>query len=439
MADESDNGSFELKLGGALDSIDEAGELGDFADILTTKYGRPREAMAFGDAVRTCFKKWSTREGRASRSESNWFYLLQLLVILPLYISLEPIEEGGFIGTIGWLVYAISCFGALIIFMPALMVNIRRLHDLGYSGWVIPAVFVISLMPLIGVLISLIYTLVLIIAPGDSGPNRYGPVPTNKYDPDAATLSVSETWEVLMEGHVSPDYGKESERSRIVTWLIIASSWVCAFIIFFLGYFFAGALELFGLSEDVSWELMGTLVYIAVLAMTVGYISWDGNLSRTLQMFKIGSFRIGLVLLIGLPFFITVIDILVNNIYDSLYILLIGTPSVPEIVYYVDDSEYNLVLALSFVSIVIAAPVVEEILFRGYVLDAIREIHGDTVAVLGSAVLFGLLHFEPYVVGMAAIGGVIYGWVRIKTGSLWSSIVSHMVWNFLAFLYIWYG
>ena len=165
----------------------------------------------------------------------------------------------------------------------------------------------------------------------------------------------------------------------------------------------------------------------------------DGNLSRTLQMFKIGSFRIGLVLLIGLPFFITVIDILVNNIYDSLYILLIGTPSVPEIVYYVDDSEYNLVLALSFVSIVIAAPVVEEILFRGYVLDAIREIHGDTVAVLGSAVLFGLLHFEPYVVGMAAIGGVIYGWVRIKTGSLWPSIVSHMVWNFLAFLYIWYG
>ena len=86
MADESDNGSFESRLGGALDSIDEADELGDFADILTTKYGRRAEAMALGDAVRTCFKKWSTREGRASRSESNWFYLFQLLVILPLYI-----------------------------------------------------------------------------------------------------------------------------------------------------------------------------------------------------------------------------------------------------------------------------------------------------------------------------------------------------------------
>ena len=439
MADESDNGSFESGLGGALDSIDEADELGDFADILTTKYGRPGEAMALGDAVRTCFKKWSTWEGRASRSESNWFYLFQLLVILPLYISLEVVEHEGFLGTIGWLLVTLSCFGALIIFMPALMVNIRRLHDLGYSGWVIPAVYVISLIPLIGVLISLIYTLVLIIAPGESGANRYGPVPTNKYDLDATTLSVSETWEVLMEGHVSPDYGKESERSKIVTWLIIASSWICTLLIIFSGFFLAGFLELFGFSEDVSWELMGTLVYIAVLAMTVGYISWDGDLRRTLQMFKIGSFRIGVILLIGLPFAITVIDIVATNIYDMLYTMLLGDPYIPEIAYYVDDSEYDLILALSFVSTVIAAPVVEEILFRGYVLDAIREIHGDTVAVLGSAGLFGLLHIEPYVVGYAALGGVIYGLVRVKTGSLWPSIVSHMVWNFLAFLYIWYG
>ena len=438
MADESDNGSFELKLSGALDSIDEADELGDSADILTTKYGRPTEIMTFLDAVKTCFKKWSAWEGRASRSESNWFYLLQLLVILPLYISLEPIEDGGFIGTIG-LVYAVSCFGSLIIFMPALMVNIRRLHDLGYSGWVIPAVFVISLIPLIGILISLIYTLVLIIAPGDSGSNKYGPVPTNKYDSDATTLSVSEALEALMERHVIPEYEIESEKSKIVTWLIISSSCICALLIIFSGFFIAGFLGLFGFSEDVSWELMGTLVYIAVLAMTVGYISWDGDLSRTLQMFKIGSFRIGLILLIGLPFVITVIDIAATNIYDILYIMFFGTPSIPEIVYYVDDSEYDLILVLSFVSMVIAAPVVEEILFRGYILDAIRKIHGDTVAILGSAGLFGLIHLEPYVVGMASIGGVIYGWVRIKTGSLWPSIVSHMVWNFTAFLYIWYG
>jgi len=418
---------------------DEADELGDFPDLLPTRYGRPAEAMALGDAVRTCFKKWSAWEGRASRSESNWFYLFQLLVILPLYISLEVVEHGGLIGTIGWLLVTLSCFGTLIIFMPALMVNIRRLHDLGYSGWVIPAVYVISLIPLIGVLISLIYTLVLIIAPGDSGPNRYGPVPTNKYDQDATTLSVSETWEVLMERHVIPDYEIESEKSKIVTWLIIASSWVCCLLIIFSGLLLADFLELFGLSENVSWEFMGILVYLAILVMTWAYIWLDGDPSRILGMFKIRTPIIGLIFLIALPIAITMVDNIVIFLYNEVYEALFGTPSLPEIDYYVDDSEYDLILALSFISTVIAAPVVEEILFRGYILDAIREMHGDAVAVLGSAALFGALHLVPYVVGMAAIGGVIYGWVRIKTGSLWPSIVSHMVWNFLVFLYIWYG
>jgi membrane protease YdiL (CAAX protease family) len=246
------------------------------------------------------------------------------------------------------------------------------------------------------------------------------------------------THEEVME-NLSEISEPRDERSKIVSWFIIASSWICTLLILLLGIPLVEFLELLGLSENVSWELIGTLVYIPVLAMTVGYIWWDGDLSRTLQMFKIDSFRIGFIFLIGLPFVISVIDIVVTDIYDMLYIMLFGTPSIPEIVLYYEDSEYNLILALSFTSMVIAAPVVEEILFRGYILDAIREIHGDTVAILGSAGLFGLLHLEPYVVGMATLGGVIYGWIRIKTGSLWPSIVSHMVWNFLVFLYIWYG
>jgi hypothetical protein len=261
--------------------------------------------------------------------------------------------------------------------------------------------------------------------------------------------AVGQVWDLSGTGKLSEMFGeighgseldKDSVTGKVFTWLIIASSWICTLLIFLLlGIPLVEFLELLGFSENVSWELMMVLVYIPVLAMTVGYISWDGNLSKTLDLFKIDSFRIGFIFLIGLPFVISVIDIVVINIYDLLYIMLFGTPSIPEIVIYYEDSEYNLLLALSFTSLVIAAPVVEEILFRGYILDAIREIHGDTVAILGSAGLFGLLHLEPYVVGMAALGGVIYGWIRIKTGSLWPSIVSHMVWNFLAFLYIWYG
>ena len=51
--------------------------------------------------------------------------------------------------------------------------------------------------------------------------------------------------------------------------------------------------------------------------------------------------------------------------------------------------------------------------------------------------MFGILHIDPYVAGMAALGGIVYGWIRIETGSLWPSIISHMIWNGI-FFYVTY-
>ena len=71
-------------------------------------------------------------------------------------------------------------------------------------------------------------------------------------------------------------------------------------------------------------------------------------------------------------------------------------------------------------------------MFRGYILDSIRRMHGDVVAIVVSALLFGMVHLDPYTVGMATLGGVIYGYIRVKTGSLWPSMASHMIWNTIA-------
>ena len=72
-------------------------------------------------------------------------------------------------------------------------------------------------------------------------------------------------------------------------------------------------------------------------------------------------------------------------------------------------------------------------MFRGYVLDSIRKMHGDVLGIILSALLFGMIHFfDPYTVGMATVGGVLYGYIRVKTGSLWPSVVSHMIWNAMA-------
>ncbi len=71
---------------------------------------------------------------------------------------------GGIFGTIVFL--------GLII--PNLSVTVRRLHDLGYSGWFIVLVFVPCLGSIIGIVI-----LVFMVVEGQSQINNYGPVPTN--------------------------------------------------------------------------------------------------------------------------------------------------------------------------------------------------------------------------------------------------------------------
>jgi membrane protease YdiL (CAAX protease family) len=94
-------------------------------------------------------------------------------------------------------------------------------------------------------------------------------------------------------------------------------------------------------------------------------------------------------------------------------------------------------IALLFLSVAIVTPIVEELMFRGYILDAINRKHSDWTAIIWSSILFGLLHFlgGSFYIGSALIGGIIYGWIRVRTGSLLPSIACHMMWNMLALIW----
>jgi len=58
---------------------------------------------------------------------------------------------------------------ALAVFIPGLAVAVRRLHDVGKSGWMI----LVVLIPLIGA----IWLLVLMVTDSNSGENQYGQNP----------------------------------------------------------------------------------------------------------------------------------------------------------------------------------------------------------------------------------------------------------------------
>ncbi len=93
---------------------------------------------------------------------------------------------------------------------------------------------------------------------------------------------------------------------------------------------------------------------------------------------------------------------------------------------------------LSFVSLfivaVLAAAVLEELFYRGLVLGALRKRWGDGIAITASAVIFGLMHFQPVDTIALGLFGAILAWLAVRYGRLGPSICAHLAFNLTAFV-----
>lgn len=107
--------------------------------------------------------------GRARRKEYWMFALFQAIIMIVLLILDNVLGLGFDIGGIPLGYGVLYTIGALAHFIPGLAVVVRRLHDVGKSGWF----YLIALIPFIGI----IWLLVLMCTDGDKGDNAYGPDP----------------------------------------------------------------------------------------------------------------------------------------------------------------------------------------------------------------------------------------------------------------------
>jgi uncharacterized membrane protein YhaH (DUF805 family) len=145
-------------------------------------------------------KKYAVFSGRAPRAEYWWFYLLTVVVQIPLTIVDQGLAEWG----------PLSSLFSLATFIPSLAVTVRRLHDTNRSGWWLAAILVpllvigiaavgalgsmggeasapagsalvVLIVSLVAFIILGITMLVFMVTEGTGGPNDYGPDP---YGPD---------------------------------------------------------------------------------------------------------------------------------------------------------------------------------------------------------------------------------------------------------------
>jgi membrane protease YdiL (CAAX protease family) len=88
---------------------------------------------------------------------------------------------------------------------------------------------------------------------------------------------------------------------------------------------------------------------------------------------------------------------------------------------------------LAFVMLVIIAPIAEELLFRGYLLGKLRKHAPLWVAIFVTSVIFGAIHLA-WNVGIDVFAlSIVLCVLRVVSGSLWPSIMLHMLKNGLAF------
>lgn len=110
-------------------------------------------------------KKYATFSGRSQRSEYWFFFLFYLLIVFVLAmldVLVGTYSESGELGLFS---------GAFVLAMliPSLAVGVRRLHDIGRTGWWL----LIGLVPIIGTIVLLVFA----VTDSEPGTNAYGPDP----------------------------------------------------------------------------------------------------------------------------------------------------------------------------------------------------------------------------------------------------------------------
>ena len=229
------------------------------------------------------------------------------------------------------------------------------------------------------------------------------------------------------------DYSSEGvSKNKLTSWAVIVSFLVSYLLIMILGILaFTVPLLLVGISEGPAFSISMIMIEALLIPMILLFIYLDGSLERTKVLLHIGLF-LGL----GIPVFAMIVDNIAVLIYAIAFIFFFGEPTtITELPGGTSWDSSPVALILTFISICILTPISEELLFRGYILDALNRLHGKWPAIIISSIIFGMVHFDPFTMGMATIGGVIYGWIRMRTGSLVPGIVAHAMWNTMALMF----
>ena len=235
--------------------------------------------------------------------------------------------------------------------------------------------------------------------------------------------------------------GSWETESKFKTWLKISLVWIVYFVTLYAVAFGAMILIWAFDIQSIDLTIWSSVIvqFLIIFLILLIVLFLEDNIEYISKLFIVPDIKKSalLVILVSIVNFI-----LVFLVYTWLYDQIVGLPADQAFFFEASSANDPLILLLVFICLAIGAPLVEELFFRGYALDKLRNVHSDTFVIISTGILFGFLHWDPifgfwdlYQTGAATIGGFLYAWLRIKTGSLWPSIACHSIWNGTIFLF----
>lgn len=192
------------------------------------------------------------------------------------------------------------------------------------------------------------------------------------------------------------------------------------------------AMKLVGQSELFSFEFIreiatnGLVISIATIASSIICVGLilvfikmrsDAHIPHYLGLNRL-SWKTALLLLV-----ISVAFIILSSVAG----ILLNIPDVPG--FQIDLYHTSVWPPLLWIAVVIFAPAFEEVFFRGFLFEGFRRARTGIIgAIIITSLIWSLLHvqYEPFHMTTIFVLGLLYGIVRYKTGSLWSTFIMHV-------------
>lgn len=232
-----------------------------------------------------------------------------------------------------------------------------------------------------------------------------------------------------------PVSGPARERFPFPSWLeVVLMSvalvvlQVCFSIVLAIVFVVADFIWGFSFAENLS------LFFLANVLATIPLLAWGWWRSRLPLAHALGFRKVRITAILAIIPLALGAAILLSEI-DNVIRSFMPLPNFfEEALSGFDESPF-----MGLIVLTIIAPWTEEPLFRGLMLGGLARRHRLVPSLLVTAALFSLIHANPAQMPTAFLLGILYGWVFLKTQSLWPCVLAHTIHNALGFAAIYFA